>query len=56
VPSSWAIPLMTALNSSMCRLSSLWKGFVDIGSPPIGGNEQSAMAAEVSTFARDKIA
>jgi hypothetical protein len=47
---------MIALNSSMRRLSSLWKGFVDIGSSPIGGNEQSAMAAEVSAFVRDAIA
>src|SRR5580698_4246224 len=50
------MPLMMSLNSSMRRLSSLWKGFVDTGSSPIGGSEQSAMAAEVSAFRRSTIA
>src|ERR1700738_2689411 len=46
---------MIALYSSMRRFSSLWNGSADNGSSPIGGNEQSATAAEVSAFTRRAI-
>src|SRR5271154_6738868 len=47
---------MLALYSSMRRLSSRWKGSADAGFSPIGGREQSAMAAGTSTFNRCAIA
>src|SRR5579864_4501910 len=50
------MPLIISLNSSIRRLSSPWKGFADTGSSPIGGSEQSAMAAKVSAFRRSTIA
>jgi hypothetical protein len=36
-------------------LSSRWKRFADVGSSPIGGDEQSAIAAELSAFTRRTI-
>src|SRR5216684_3092812 len=47
---------MIALYSSMRRLRSLWNGFADAGSSPIGGNEQSPTVAELSVFRQCAIA